>query len=165
MKKASTILLILCVTTLTVYNIIFAKIDPFSTVGGIIVVILVTIIWIYSSVMSGGSQITILVCIALIVGSGGSAITKLIETPTPLVSVDLEVDNSTDLYPMPEDPNPAQEETMEWINGKWVIGAGEGAQKVGLAGIGAGFVSFLLMLLSGWIFSLSFMPEKIKGSG
>lgn len=138
-----------------------ANLDFFSLFGGIVVVIFVTIPWIVISFKNGGSEITILICTLIIFGSGASAVNKLFETSMPIATV--EIDNSTNFYPMPEYPNPAQQETMEWIEGKWVIGVGEGAQKVGLAGIGVGFVSFMLVALSAWIFSLSFIPEKIQG--
>jgi len=161
MKRWSSIILVLLVAGLLIYNMIEANLDFFSLFGGIVVVLFVCIPWTIASFKSEGSQVTILICVFIIFGSGASAINRLFAISTPLATV--EIDNSTNFYPMPEDPNPAQQETMEWIEGKWVIGVGEGAQKVGLAGIAVGFISFLLMLLSAWIFGLSFMPKKIQG--
>lgn len=158
MKRWSSIILVLLVAGLLIYNMIEANLDFFSLFGGIVVVLFVCIPWTIASFKSEGSQVTILICVFIIFGSGASAINRLFAISTPLATV--EIDNSTNFYPMPEDPNPAQQETMEWIEGKWVIGVGEGAQKVGLAGIAVGFISFLLMLLSAWIFGLSFMPKK-----
>lgn len=97
--------------------------------------------------------------ILLVLFSGMNEIAKHFDFAWPFV-----VDNSTNLYPLPEDPNPAQKETLDWVEGKWVIGPGEGAQRVFIYSWASAFVSFLMFLLISWIMARNFLPDAIRGA-
>lgn len=159
MKRWSSAFLVLLVAALLIYNMIEAGLDFFSLFGGIVVVLFVSVPWIIVSFKKGGSQITILICVVIIFGSGASAVNKLFDVATPLATV--EIDNSTKLYPMPEDPNPAQQETLDWFRGKTEITWAEFFE-VSVFGNMIGASSIWISMILGWIILNMPLPEKIK---
>lgn len=159
MKRWASVLLVLLIAGLLIYNMVEAGLDFFSLFGGIIVVLFVCIPWTIASFKSEGSQVTILICLFIIFGSGASAVNRLFEVSTPLATV--EIDNSTNLYPMPENPNPAQQETLDWFRGKTEITWAEFFE-VSVFGNMIGASSIWISMILGWIILNLPLPDKIK---
>lgn len=162
MKKPITILMVVVIGVLLGWNLVYSKPDPFTLVSGMAVWILVCAVWIIALFNGYFQTATIYITIFLFVGSAGSAVYKVFEVSTPLVTV--EVDNSTDLYPLPNDPNPAQKETIQWMEGKWVIQNGQGAQKVFIASWASSAISYLIFLMIAWILASELIPEQARGA-
>lgn len=94
--------------------------------------------------------------IIMFVGSAWVEFENRFKLPIPTINID----NSTDLYPMPENPNPAQQETLQWMEGKWVIGPGAGAAKVAVWTEGAAVIAMLILAF--WAFIAPYLPKKIQ---
>lgn len=161
MKKPITILMVVVIGVLLGWNLVYSEPDPFTLVSGMTVWILFCLAWVIALFNGYFQTATVYITIILFVGSAGSAVYEIFEVSTPLATV--EVDNSTKIYPMPNDPNPAQKATIDWMEGKWVIQNGQGAQKVFVYSWASSIVSFLLFLMIAWILAEELIPEQIRG--
>lgn len=101
MKKAFPIAFVLIVMAIIAWNLYSFRPDPFTLIGGEVFIALFTSWWLYQVYNSEKHGWTIFICVMLFVGSARSAITMLIERPSPVIVIQR---NITEYQNEPSEP-------------------------------------------------------------
>lgn len=145
-------------------NVVTSDSDIFSKFGAVVVLMILCTLWglgvnSFSEPIPWTAYGTTLIFLIILSATGGDLITRVTQRATPLATV--EIDRSVVVMPWPENPDPQDQETIEWMRQKTGITWSDFFE-VSIFGNLIGATSIWLSMTIGWIMLKMPWPEKVK---